>query len=63
MIVNTQRKIREYLCLLTDVPIVTLKLGSNLNPSYIKEGDGVYFECSVKANPKAKKLTWYKGVS
>lgn len=43
------------------VPIVTLKLGSNLNPSYIKEGDGVYFECSVKANPKTKKLTWYKG--
>nr|XP_021184964.2 neural cell adhesion molecule 2 isoform X2 [Helicoverpa armigera] len=44
------------------VPIVTLKLGSNLNPSYIKEGDGVYFECSVRANPKTKKLTWYKGV-
>ncbi|XP_075982640.1 neural cell adhesion molecule 2-like isoform X1 [Anticarsia gemmatalis] len=44
------------------VPIVTLKLGSNLNPSYIKEGDDVYFECSVKANPKSKKLTWYKGV-
>ncbi|KOB51766.1 Uncharacterized protein OBRU01_27275, partial [Operophtera brumata] len=44
-----------------DVPIVTLKLGSSLNPGHIKEGDDVYFECSVKANPKTHKLTWYKG--
>ncbi|XP_012544068.1 nephrin [Bombyx mori] len=43
------------------VPIVTLKLGSTLNPSHIKEGDDVYFECIVKANPKTHKLTWYKG--
>ncbi|KAG6453238.1 hypothetical protein O3G_MSEX008040 [Manduca sexta] len=43
------------------VPVVTLKLGSTLNPGHIKEGEDVYFECSVKANPKKHKLTWYKG--
>ncbi|CAG9789167.1 unnamed protein product [Diatraea saccharalis] len=43
------------------IPIVTLKLGTSLNPDYIKEGDVVYFMCSVKANPKTTRLTWYKG--
>ncbi|XP_041969779.1 hemicentin-1-like [Aricia agestis] len=43
------------------VPILTLKMGSNLNSNHIKEGDDVYFECSVQANPAATKLTWYKG--
>ncbi|KAL0869438.1 hypothetical protein ABMA27_007672 [Loxostege sticticalis] len=43
------------------VPIVSLKLGTSLNPKFIKEGDDVYFECSVKANPKNHRLTWYKG--
>ncbi|XP_045776317.1 nephrin-like [Maniola jurtina] len=42
------------------VPIATLKMGSNLNPNHIKEGDDVYFECSVQANPKASRLAWYK---
>lgn len=45
------------------MPIVTLKMGSSLNPDDIKEGDGVYFECQVKANPKPYKLTWYHDVS
>ncbi|XP_068619404.1 nephrin-like [Battus philenor] len=43
------------------VPIVTLKMGSTLNPGHIKEGEDVYFECNVKANPKVSRLTWYKG--
>ncbi|XP_072930220.1 neural cell adhesion molecule 1-A-like [Epargyreus clarus] len=43
------------------VPIVTLKMGSNLNPGHIKEGDDVYFECEVRANPKADRLAWFKG--
>ncbi|CAH0400393.1 unnamed protein product [Chilo suppressalis] len=43
------------------VPIVTLKLGTSLNPNFIKEGDDVYFECNVQANPKSYRLTWYKG--
>ncbi|CAD1479048.1 unnamed protein product, partial [Heterotrigona itama] len=41
-------------------PVVTLKMGKTLNPDDIKEGDDVYFECSVKANPKVYKLAWFK---
>ncbi|CAG4984230.1 unnamed protein product [Colias eurytheme] len=43
-----------------DVPIVSLKLGSNLSPEHIKEGDDVYFECSAQANPRPDKFTWFK---
>ncbi|XP_056629830.1 hemicentin-1 [Diorhabda sublineata] len=39
-------------------PIVTLCLGSTLNADDIKEGDDVYFECHVTANPYWRKLTW-----
>lgn len=49
--------------LLLDVPVVSLKMGSNLNPEDIKEGDDVYFECNIRANPKAYKLSWYHNVS
>ncbi|XP_033322506.1 protein turtle homolog A isoform X1 [Megalopta genalis] len=41
-------------------PLVTLKMGKTLNPDDIKEGDDVYFDCSVRANPKAYKLAWFK---
>ncbi|XP_026326855.1 nephrin-like [Hyposmocoma kahamanoa] len=40
------------------VPIVTLQLGSKLNPNDIEEGDDVYFECVVRANPPAYKVVW-----
>ncbi|KOC66693.1 Cell adhesion molecule 4 [Habropoda laboriosa] len=43
-------------------PVVTLKMGSSLNPKNIKEGDDVYFECNVRANPRAYKLTWFHEV-
>ncbi|XP_049877569.1 nephrin-like [Pectinophora gossypiella] len=43
------------------VPVVTLKMGSSLNPAHIKEDDDVYFECLVKANPRTHRLTWFKG--
>ena len=43
-------------------PVVTLKMGKTLNPDDIKEGDDVYFECSVRANPKVYKLAWFKDV-
>ncbi|EFA06209.2 nephrin isoform X1 [Tribolium castaneum] len=40
------------------VPILHLSLGSNLNPDDIEEGDDVYFECKVNANPEAYKVLW-----
>ncbi|XP_074027396.1 sidestep VI isoform X2 [Leptinotarsa decemlineata] len=40
------------------VPILHLSLGSNLNPEDIEEGDDVYFECKVNANPWAYKVLW-----
>lgn len=44
-------------------PVVNLKMGKTLNPDDIKEGDDVYFECVVRANPKVYKLAWFKDVS
>ncbi|XP_048481086.1 synaptogenesis protein syg-2 [Plutella xylostella] len=40
------------------MPIVSLELGSKLNPNDIEEGDDVYFDCVVKANPPAYKVVW-----
>ncbi|XP_076645162.1 neural cell adhesion molecule 2 [Halictus rubicundus] len=41
-------------------PIVTIKLGSSLKANDINEGDDVYFECDVQANPNAYKMAWFK---
>ncbi|BES90972.1 CD80-like C2-set immunoglobulin domain [Nesidiocoris tenuis] len=41
------------------MPVVTLRMGSNLNPDDIKEGDDVYFECNIRANPKTYRLAWF----
>lgn len=49
--------------MLKDQPQVTLQLGSTLNPDDIKEGDDVYFECHIKANPKENRITWWHDVS
>jgi hypothetical protein len=46
-----------------DPPLVTLQLGSTLTNDDIKEGDDVYFECHVEANPKFTKLSWLHNVS
>ncbi|XP_045517545.1 nephrin-like [Pieris brassicae] len=40
-------------------PVVTMSLGSTLNPNDIKEGDDVYFECNIKSNPKEHRISWY----
>lgn len=45
------------------VPTLLLDLGSNLNPEDIEEGDDVYFECKVHANPAAYKVIWKHNVS
>ncbi|XP_014228892.1 hemicentin-2-like [Trichogramma pretiosum] len=39
-------------------PKVQLELGSTLRAENIKEGDDVYFECKVRANPEHHKITW-----
>ena len=46
-----------------DVPQAVLGLGKSLNASNLKEGDDVYFECSVRANPKPYKISWRFNVS
>lgn len=46
--------------MISDVPVVSIKLGSSLKANDINEGDDVYFECDVRANPKAYKLLWFK---
>lgn len=56
-------KRKQFFFSVADMPVVTLKIGPNLNPDDIKEGDDVYFECNVKANPKAYKLSWFHNVS
>ncbi|XP_073993878.1 nephrin-like isoform X2 [Rhodnius prolixus] len=40
-------------------PLVSLQLGTSLKPHQIKEGDDVYFECNVRANPVQHKISWY----
>ncbi|KAK3932826.1 Nephrin [Frankliniella fusca] len=40
-------------------PLVSIKMGTTLKPDDIKEGDDVYFECEVMANPKVYRLVWY----
>jgi len=45
------------------VPILHLQLGTNMNPDDIEEGDDVYFECKVHANPGAYKVVWRHNVS
>lgn len=44
-------------------PKVQLHLGSTLKAENIKEGDDVYFECKVRANPEHHKITWRHNVS
>lgn len=47
----------------TDAPIADIRMGLSLNPNDIKEGDDVYFECDIEANPKPYKMFWYRNVS
>lgn len=39
-------------------PTASLRLGPTLKPETIKEGDDVYFECAISANPDVNKLIW-----
>lgn len=42
----------------TFAPVLKLDLGSEFNPDDIEEGDDVYFECKVFANPQVYKIEW-----
>ena len=37
---------------------MSLKFGSTLDPTNIKENDDVYFECGIKAKPWVYKIEW-----
>ncbi|KAF8764963.1 Nephrin like protein [Argiope bruennichi] len=39
-------------------PEVSLHLGANIKYSTIKEGNDVYMECTIRANPQIAELTW-----
>ncbi|KAK7085662.1 hypothetical protein SK128_012452 [Halocaridina rubra] len=40
------------------IPMTTLYPGRSLNLSNIEEGDDVYFECAIKANPWVYNIVW-----
>ncbi|GAB6028104.1 hypothetical protein CHUAL_002324 [Chamberlinius hualienensis] len=39
-------------------PIMSLRLGGSLKEDNIREGDDVYFECNIRANPWIHKVEW-----
>ena len=45
-----------------DPPKVRLSLGSSINPESISEGNDVYMDCEIRANPKAYKVEWSHNV-
>jgi len=47
----------------TDPPEVGIALGSNINGDDVKEGDDLYIECHIRANPAFYKLQWTHNVS
>ncbi|CAL4110215.1 unnamed protein product, partial [Meganyctiphanes norvegica] len=39
-------------------PVVSLQLGGPLQGQDLKEGDDVFFECNIRANPVYQRVTW-----
>jgi len=39
-------------------PMVNLAFGPNINPEMVDEGNDVYLECNIKANPEVYKVLW-----
>ncbi|XP_063889357.1 LOW QUALITY PROTEIN: uncharacterized protein LOC135116077 [Scylla paramamosain] len=56
--VTTHPLVDDWLLDVHYVPMATLHAGRSLNLSNIEEGDDVYFECSIKANPRVYKVVW-----
>ena len=44
-------------------PKVAISFGRSINAYAIKEGDDVYFECSIDAKPAIYKTSWWFNVS
>ena len=64
MLVNYRQ--HSFICTfesIADPPQVGLQLGRTLDPGKIEQGDDVYFDCKVDANPKPYKISWYRNVS
>ncbi|XP_071037315.1 neural cell adhesion molecule 2 isoform X1 [Parasteatoda tepidariorum] len=40
-------------------PQVTLQLGSTFRQGEVKEGNDVFFECNIRANPWVTEISWY----
>ena len=53
----------KFFLIFSDPPEVSVELGSKLNAVDIREGDDVYFECSIDAFPSADRISWKKDVS
>lgn len=51
--------------LISDPPIVAIRLGKNLVADDIRQGNDVYFDCLIEANPPptTKTVTWLHNVS
>ena len=54
--------IHFWCCVVADAPTVALSFGSNLDPGNIAEGNDVYFECKISANPEVYKVVWLHNV-
>lgn len=48
---------------LPDSPTVALDFGASLDPTNIADGNDVYFECKISANPDVYKVVWLHNVS
>ncbi|XP_068241323.1 B-cell receptor CD22-like [Palaemon carinicauda] len=53
LVTNTTRLTVHY------PPTVSASLGRSLRPELLKQGDDVYFTCTVAANPPASSIVWY----
>lgn len=42
---------------------MALSFGLNLEPNNIAEGNDVYFECKINANPEVYKVVWLHNVN
>ncbi|GFU80027.1 uncharacterized protein TNCV_579071 [Trichonephila clavipes] len=53
--------LRHLFFISTDIPQLTLRLGSKLRHSHIQEGNDVYLDCSIIASPWVSEIGWRFG--